>query len=579
MVSSRALRLLVAGLTGVLLAAGISSGGTTPAVAAPAGPSLVHVHIEDEGALTRLRAGFDVTEARHGDHVDVVLWPGDEQRLRAEGFEFDVAVVDLAETARLQALDDLRSAQVQAAGGVRQTYRFLDDYEREMKDLAARFPGHVRLVTANHATLEGRTVYGVELATDVNNDDGRPTVLYDGLHHAREWPAAEIPMDFAIELAENHGTDERITALLDKARILVVPVVNPDGLVASRGSALHLRETLDKQCIFGEFCGDVYDGLALYPTAVAASEGPYWRKNRRGVTEAPVTGQAIAPYGVDPNRNYAYHWGDGVLGISPAGIKPAGASSYPFKAEYHGTSAFSEPETRNLRDLVLSRHVATALSHHTYSGLVLWPWGDTRTKAPDSARLEALGKLMAESNKYRPMQAIGLYKTTGTSEDWVYAATGALAFTVELGYDEFHPRYDPAVPAMYAANREAMLDLAEAALDPSLTATLVGNVVDRFTALPVAATVRTTKTISMPTALLSAAVAGPPSVDLHDASIRVGPEGSFSWTVNASTGPIAEAAESYTLTISAPGYRPFTHSVTIGRGETLSLGTVRLTPA
>lgn len=580
MVSSRALRFVLAGLTGILIATGVPSGQPAPAMAASDGPSLVHVHIEDDAALDRLRAGFDVTEARHGDHVDVVLWPGDAARLRAAGFEWDVAIADLEETARLQAIDDLRALQTQAVSPERETYRYLDDYEREMKALAERFPGHVRLLTGNHTTLEGRTVYAVELAANVANDDGRPTVLYDGLHHAREWPAAEIPMDFAVELAEGYGNDERITALLDRVRILVVPVVNPDGFASSRGSALHLRDDLDKNlCVVGEFCGDVYDGLVLLPTAAAASEGPYWRKNRRGVTEAPVTGQAVAPYGVDPNRNYAYRWGDGAFGIVFAGVKPSGASSYPTNAEYHGTSAFSEAETRNLRDFVLSRHVATALSHHTYSGLVLWPWGDTDERAPDAPRLEDLGKRMAKFNGYEPIQAIGLYKTTGTSEDWIYAATGALAFTVELGYSEFHPRYMPAVPYMYKVNRGAMLELAEAALDPTLTATLTGSVHDRITGAPVAATIRTTKTMETPTSLLREGVAGPPTIDVLDASIRVGPDGSFAWTVNASTRPIATAPESYTVTIAAPGYQPYTRTVSVVRGETLSLGAVRLIPA
>lgn len=72
---------------------------------------------------------------------------------------------------------------------------------------------------------------GVEISDQVNSaaTDAKPALLMMGLHHAREWPSGQSTMEFAYDLVKNHGSDSRITSLLQQARVLVVPVVNPDG--------------------------------------------------------------------------------------------------------------------------------------------------------------------------------------------------------------------------------------------------------------------------------------------------------------------------------------------------------------
>jgi murein tripeptide amidase MpaA len=79
-------------------------------------------------------------------------------------------------------------------------------------------------------------VHGIEIAADVQRNDGRPVFLNMGVHHAREWPSVEIPMEFANDLIKNFGKDPRITDLLQRTRVIVVPVVNVDGYNLSRES-------------------------------------------------------------------------------------------------------------------------------------------------------------------------------------------------------------------------------------------------------------------------------------------------------------------------------------------------------
>ena len=72
-------------------------------------------------------------------------------------------------------------------------------------------------------------------------------------------------------------------------------------------------------------------------------------------------------YGTDLNRNYGFHFNDG------------GSSDFECSDTYHGKSAFSEPENQNVRDFLLKNkdHVKYYQSLHSYSQLVLTPWGYT----------------------------------------------------------------------------------------------------------------------------------------------------------------------------------------------------------
>lgn len=114
--------------------------------------------------------------------------------------------------------------------------------------------------------------------------------------HAREWISITTAQYLASSLLSGYGTDPRITALMDKTRFTFVPVVNPDGY--------EYTWTTDR----------------------------FWRKNRAKV------GTKTA--GVDLNRNFGFHSGTG------------GSSANPTDDTYRGPSAFSEPESSAVRDLV-----------------------------------------------------------------------------------------------------------------------------------------------------------------------------------------------------------------------------------
>ena len=507
--------------------------------------ALARVRVSSPEQAAFVAGRFDETHNRLPGAVEVLLWPGDAARLQALGLEYEIVVADIAKRDAALARGDTIPA-VDTPGPERESYRMLADYQTEMKELAAAHPSMVKLLTLPLRTLEGRPVYGLEIAAGVHAVDGRPTFAVDGIHHAREWPSGEYPMFFAHYLVEGFGRDQAITRLMKTIRFTIVPVVNPDGFAYTRSSPVEV--------------------VALG----AVGQEAYWRKNRRSSTNTtnPVTGHNQDAYGVDPNRNYSFLWGD----------DQGGSSSVQAEQTYRGAAPFSEPESDNVKRLLLSRHVTAYVSNHTYSRLVLRPWGDREDVAPDNHVMEPLGEKMAEAmGDYQNITGLELYLTTGTASDWSYGTTGTLGYTFEHG-TAFHPEFNENVAPETEGVIKAFMYGADAAANPKFHGILRGTVADRNGRPLPGATLTIRKSFENP--LWPSNPTGSES-QKHDLVTvnRSGPGGAFEWHVNPSTRPqvLAEGqTESYTLIVSAPGRTPATRTVVVGRGQVLNLGTIRI---
>jgi hypothetical protein len=505
--------------------------------------------IEDALAL----GSFDDTHASPAPGlVEFLLWPGDQARLEALGLDFEITCEDVVarDLALQRSIADARPAAVPVAPGERTAYRTIADYNSDMALLAQQRPELARTFVLPERTLEGRLVHGIEIASNVTRNDGRPVYHMDGCHHSREWPAGEMPMMFAFDLVQGYGVDARTTELLDKLRVIIVPVMNVDGFVESRQAAVDNELT------------------AQAPFATMA----YWRKNRRSFTNTtlPVIMKNPDAYGVDPNRNYAYQWGDG----------DGGSSSSETSETMRGAMPFSEPESRNIRSLVMQRQTTGMLTHHTHGKLVMRPWGWTEDDTPDEELQTDLGAQMTAINRYTNQKAIDLYLTSGGSRDWTYGATGCITYTFEHG-NAFHPAYLSTIPGMYNLNREPFFTLAAAAADPSLHALLRGSIVDGK-GDPIPGTVTIRKTMSSP-AWLHGDGTAPGGVrttqDTLQTSMATGSDGQITYHVNPSRRPWLPGSENeaYEVTISAEGKQPVTRTVALSRGDSHDLGTIQLT--
>ena len=292
-----------------------------------------------------------------------------------------------------------------------------------------------QVVTANPAiaskrsigrSYENRELWTAKISDNVGTDENEPEVLFTCNQHAREHLTVEMCLYLLKELTSKYSTDARVKNLVDTREIWIVFMVNPDGVE--------------------------YD--------VATGAYRSWRKNRQ-----PNAGSQYV--GTDLNRNWGYNWGC-----------CGGSSGSTSSDTYRGPAAFSAPESRAVADFVLSRklggkqQIASHIDFHTYSELILWPYGFTTANtaagltADDRNARATLGQQMAQTNGYTPMQASDLYVTDGGIDDWLWGTERIFTYTFEM-YPKsasgggFYPP-DEVIGRETARNREAVLTFLEA---------------------------------------------------------------------------------------------------------------------
>ena len=270
---------------------------------------------------------------------------------------------------------------------------------------------------------QGRDLVAVKISDNVRVDENEPEVLFVHAQHAREHLTVEMAVYLMRLLTDEYGSDSRITDLVNGREIWILPNVNPDG--------------------------SEYD--------MAGNTWRNWRKNRQ-----PNSGSSAV--GTDLNRNWDYRWGC-----------CGGSSNNPSSSTYRGSAPESATEVRVIADFVRSRvvggeqQITTAIDFHTYSELILWPFGHTYSDVTTGmTRAEydthaALGRHMAAANGYTPQQSSDLYITDGSINDWLWGDQRIVNFTYEM-----YPRsaagggfYPPSsvIARETARNKEAVLRL------------------------------------------------------------------------------------------------------------------------
>jgi murein tripeptide amidase MpaA len=192
-----------------------------------------------------------------------------------------------------------------------------------------------------HSSVEGRPIQALRLRAGGGED--RRGVLIVGGMHARELmnPDAIVELAFDLVLAYTSGggltyggaewSSLDVRVMLETLDIWMLPCANPDG--------------------------------RQYVMTTAWD----WRKNRR---DNPGTTWE----GVDLNRNCDFMWS--VIG--------ANTSCNAWSDSFVGSAPFSEPEADNIRLLWDTHRIDVFADVHSYSELVLLPWGHapTQTTAP-----------------------------------------------------------------------------------------------------------------------------------------------------------------------------------------------------
>ena len=541
--------------------------------------SLVRVTGLDRDGYERLNAlGVDVTHEAHDGHADVVASADDLVKLTKAGFRYSVRTPDLdaamVATRKADARYRARVGRSPLPSG-RTAYRTYDDIQAELKQLADKNPGLVRPIKLPQPSFQGRELSGIEIAENVGAADGRPQFLFVAVHHAREWPAAETAMEFAQELVAKRGKDARVDNVLRSTRTVIVPLINPDGYISSRTTALvdpshNLYENgIDVPM---PLFGNLNTFEAVMPPGGLLS---FRRKNCNGAIPSGAVPCELQ-YGVDPNRNYGEGWGG------------PGSSADPTSQSFRGSGPWSEPETQAVHEWSQVHNVTTLITLHNVAALVLRPPGTKAGgQAPDEAELKKVGDAMAAATGYKSQYGFQLYDTSGTTEDWNYAAAGTFGFTVEMGPEdgEFHMPYEIGVVKEWPGMREALLIAAEDAANPAHHSVVAGRApAGRTLRLKKDFTTGTEETCSM--AITGQPFNNPVNVcigedlpaqevpDKLEYTTTVPASGVFEWHVTPSTRPFVlknGGTEAWTFTCEDGGRVVESRSITIGRGERISI--------
>ncbi|MER5429809.1 M14 family metallopeptidase [Streptomyces sp. NPDC002588] len=377
------------------------------------------IHVDHNTPVTRTaiaQSGVSVDEA---DEETVVVSGRADQigKLRAQGYEVSL----LGSAPNRVAEDEVRLFDFPTADAKYHNYA---EMTAEIDQRIAAYPSIMskRVIGKSYG---GRDIVAIKISDNVGTDEAEPEVLFTHHQHAREHMTVEMALYLIRELGAGYGTDSRVTSMVNGREIWIVPDLNPDG---------------------GE-----YD--------IATGAYRSWRKNRQ-----PNSGSSNV--GTDLNRNWNYNWGC------------CGGSSGSTSSEtYRGASAESAPEVKVVADFVRSRvvggkqQITAGIDFHTYSELVLWPFGftysDTATgmTADDNAAFKAVGQKMAASNGYTAEQSSDLYITDGTIDDYLWGTQKIFSYTFEMyptsaGAGGFYPP-DEVIERETARNRDAVLQLLE----------------------------------------------------------------------------------------------------------------------
>lgn len=370
------MRHVVALLLSILMLSAVS------ALALEGHHALVLLHTDSPAGEQFLQANqgrLDIVASKPGHFIQVAALAKDMELLRSSGLTMEI----LEEDMEAHYADRLSATNKVAGYGV---YHTLTENIAFQDSLHLLYPNVVSEKWSIGQSHEGRDLWCFRVSANPDIDEDEPEILIDGGHHAREIMASEFPIMFVEYLAINYGIDPEITWLLDNRELYVVPVVNPDGVA--------------------------------YNEAIQPNGGGMWRKNRRN--------NGDGTHGVDPNRNYPFEW------VGP------GSSTDTSSDLYRGPSAGSEPEIQALMAFINSRNFITHDSVHTYSNLLLYPWGYTTADSPDHDIFVHMSQEMTRYNGYEAGQGSDiLYDVNGGANDWVYAATSEhnqiFSFTSEIG--------------------------------------------------------------------------------------------------------------------------------------------------
>jgi carboxypeptidase T len=354
-------------------------------------------------------------------------------QLIGDGFTVQI---DAQRTASFNAPVERTSAQINSIPGFT-CYRTVEETYATAETLVVLKPQIAEWLDIGDSRLKQLGLGGYDIrALHISNRSipgPKPVLMIQSAIHAREYATAESVTRFAEQLVNGYGTDPDITWMVDYHDINLVLVANPDGRKVAETSATRLQ-----------------------------------RKNRNPLYCSTST----TTVGVDLNRNYPFDYAGPGTSTNVCGdtFRGPGALS---EAESIALTTFENsifPDQRAETSLVPPDQTTPVsldatgvyIDLHANGAGTWFPWGNTTSgAAPNATQLQTIARKIAFLNGLPAARSSDFGAIGGATDDWSFGTLGVVAFTIELGGNDFFPpcsTYEssigpPAVASFFMAAR------------------------------------------------------------------------------------------------------------------------------
>ena len=259
-----------------------------------------------------------------------------------------------------------------------------------LEGLTVRYPFLTRFPIGS--SIMGRSIEAVRIG------EGSRKVGINAAHHANEWITTPLSLLFLEHYAKAFVNGERIggveaATLLHQSTLLLVPLVNPDGVDLVTG-AIDASDSYFQSA----------RALAGFYPSIPFPSG--WKANILGV---------------DPNLGYPAGW------EQARAIKFAAGFTRPGPRDYVGTRPLEAPETRAMYELTERERFDRTVSLHTQGEEIYWEY---QGEAPEGSR--ELAERFAAASGYR-VASVPYNSSFAGYKDWFIDAFRKSGFTIEAG--------------------------------------------------------------------------------------------------------------------------------------------------
>lgn len=335
------------------------------------------------------------------------------------------------------------------------TYYRYADLTKILQEYAAAYPDRVRVESIGKS-YEGRDIWlAIVTAFATGDDREKPALWVDGNIHATEVSTSSACLYLLKTLVDSFGSNPDVTRALQSRVFYICPRINPDGAEWALADPPRVIRSstrpypYDEEPVEGLVMEDAdRDGRIL--TMRLPDPHGAWKAYpqdprllvRRDPTETGGQYYRLLPEGrlegydgvliplaprrerLDLNRNFPLNWRQE--------NQQLGAGPYPT----------SEPEVRAMVHFIMDHpNITGAVAFHTYSGVILRPYGDQSDEtlpAEDLWTYQKIGQRGTAATGYPAISVFHEFRyhpkevITGVFDDWMYDHRGVFAWTVEL---------------------------------------------------------------------------------------------------------------------------------------------------